>query len=305
LFRYENKTRSKTNLLVFLRPYVMRTTTATDRLTQDRYDFIRGQQQNFVSPNMVVRELNTPVLPPADAPTAPFVDPRYNGPVPGPVPLAPGNRRRPHPRRRPCRSRYSGRSRRPLPARARKVEHHGNRYASDGTRRDRNATRSPVADGGAAGLVHVLARSTAADRAPAPRRTRSLGQPQDLAGRAGRGGARARRVASARAGTAELEAAMSDAYNRQDGTAAQVVGEVEGEVDLSRLMQDIPAVEDLLESEDDAPIIRMINALLTQAAREQASDIHIEPFESHRSCVSAWTARCATWCVRRRRCTAR
>ena len=75
---------------------------------------------------------------------------------------------------------------------------------------------------------------------------------------------------------AALEAAMSDAYNRQDGSAAQVVGEVEGEVDLSRLMQDIPAVEDLLESEDDAPIIRMINALLTQAAREQASDIHIE-----------------------------
>ena len=77
-----------------------------------------------------------------------------------------------------------------------------------------------------------------------------------------------------------LIAAISDAYNRQDGSAAQVVGEVEGEVDLSRLMQDIPAVEDLLESEDDAPIIRMINALLTQAAREQASDIHIEPFES-------------------------
>jgi general secretion pathway protein E len=45
-------------------------------------------------------------------------------------------------------------------------------------------------------------------------------------------------------------------------------------------MQEIPEVEDLLESEDDAPIIRMINALLTQAAREQASDIHIEPFEN-------------------------
>lgn len=75
------------------------------------------------------------------------------------------------------------------------------------------------------------------------------------------------------------------AHQRPDGlevwvSAAQVVGEVEGEVDLSRLMQDIPAVEDLLESEDDAPIIRMINALLTQAAREGASDIHIEPFES-------------------------
>ncbi|TAM02583.1 MAG: type II secretion system protein GspE [Paraburkholderia sp.] len=77
----------------------------------------------------------------------------------------------------------------------------------------------------------------------------------------------------------DLTHAINQAYARQDGSAAQVVGEVEGEVDLSRLMQDIPEVEDLLESEDDAPIIRMINALLTQAAREQASDIHIEPFE--------------------------
>nr|WP_239149922.1 type II secretion system ATPase GspE [Burkholderia pseudomallei] len=78
----------------------------------------------------------------------------------------------------------------------------------------------------------------------------------------------------------ELAQAINHAYARQDGSAAQIVGEVEGEVDLSRLMQDIPEVEDLLESEDDAPIIRMINALLTQAAREQASDIHIEPFEN-------------------------
>jgi len=90
LFRYETKNRSKTNLLVFLRPYVMRTASATDRLTQDRYDYIRGQQQGFVSPNIVVREPNTPVLPPADAPTAPFVDPRYNGPVQTPLPLSPG-----------------------------------------------------------------------------------------------------------------------------------------------------------------------------------------------------------------------
>ena len=59
---------------------------------------------------------------------------------------------------------------------------------------------------------------------------------------------------------AELAAAINSAYARNDGSAAQVVGEVEGEVDLSRLMQDIPEVEDLLESEDDAPIIRMINA---------------------------------------------
>ncbi|MDE2212092.1 MAG: Flp pilus assembly complex ATPase component TadA [Betaproteobacteria bacterium] len=79
--------------------------------------------------------------------------------------------------------------------------------------------------------------------------------------------------------TEALQAALSKAYAANEGEAAQVVGEVEEEIDLSRLMQDLPAVEDLLESRDDAPIIRMINALLTQAAREGASDIHIEPAE--------------------------
>jgi general secretion pathway protein E len=46
-------------------------------------------------------------------------------------------------------------------------------------------------------------------------------------------------------------------------------------------MQELPRIEDLLETEDDAPIIRMINALLTQASRDGASDIHVEPFEGY------------------------
>jgi general secretion pathway protein D len=87
LFRYENKNRAKTNLLVFLRPYVMRTGGAADRLTADRYDYMRNQQGGFISPNIMMRDENTPVLPPADAPTTPFVDPRNTGPVPGPLPL--------------------------------------------------------------------------------------------------------------------------------------------------------------------------------------------------------------------------
>ncbi len=66
-------------------------------------------------------------------------------------------------------------------------------------------------------------------------------------------------------------------------TAADVVNEVESDADLSRMMQALPAVEDLLEASDDAPIIRMLNALLTQAARDGASDIHIEPYERHSS----------------------
>lgn len=77
----------------------------------------------------------------------------------------------------------------------------------------------------------------------------------------------------------ELEAAIAQAYAGSGGDAAQVIDEYESDLDLAKLMRDMPAVEDLLESADDAPVIRMINALLTQALREGASDIHIEPFE--------------------------
>ena len=77
----------------------------------------------------------------------------------------------------------------------------------------------------------------------------------------------------------ELDAAIAEAYAGSGGDAAQVVDEVESDLDLAKLMLDMPAIEDLLESADDAPVIRMINALLTQALREEASDIHIEPFE--------------------------
>jgi len=52
------------------------------------------------------------------------------------------------------------------------------------------------------------------------------------------------------------------------------------ELDLTSIAQELAEPEDLLEAEDDAPIIRLINALLTQAVKEGASDIHIEPFEN-------------------------
>jgi general secretion pathway protein E len=76
-----------------------------------------------------------------------------------------------------------------------------------------------------------------------------------------------------------LSQRIAAAYSAGEGSAAAVVGEVESAVDLSRMLQDLPAVEDLLESSNDAPIIRMLNALLTQAAKDGASDIHIEPYE--------------------------
>ncbi|CAN5615887.1 type II secretion system ATPase GspE [soil metagenome] len=76
-----------------------------------------------------------------------------------------------------------------------------------------------------------------------------------------------------------LAGRIASAYAGSESSAATVIGEVESRVDLSRMMQDLPAVEDLLEAANDAPIIRMLNALLTQAAKDGASDIHIEPYE--------------------------
>ena len=49
--------------------------------------------------------------------------------------------------------------------------------------------------------------------------------------------------------------------------------------DLAQLMQDLPQVQDLLERQDDAPVIQLINALLVQAVKQRASDIHFEIFE--------------------------
>ncbi|MDH4426544.1 MAG: ATPase, T2SS/T4P/T4SS family [Acidovorax sp.] len=82
---------------------------------------------------------------------------------------------------------------------------------------------------------------------------------------------------------AALAQRISAAYSHSESSAATVVSEVESDADLSRMMQELPAVADLLESAGDAPIIRMLNALLTQAARDGASDIHIEPYERHSS----------------------
>src|SRR4029077_21175289 len=59
----------------------------------------------------------------------------------------------------------------------------------------------------------------------------------------------------------------------------QAVEGLDETTDLAHLAQHLPE-QDLLDSDDDAPIIRLINAVLTQAVRENASDIHVEPFEN-------------------------
>ncbi len=83
-----------------------------------------------------------------------------------------------------------------------------------------------------------------------------------------------------RVDAAAFDDLLANLYNGADAGAAVLAGDFSQDIDLSRLLQEIPKVEDLLESQDDAPVIRLINALFTQALREGASDIHIEPFEA-------------------------
>jgi general secretion pathway protein E len=78
---------------------------------------------------------------------------------------------------------------------------------------------------------------------------------------------------------AEYERVLRALYEQGDDARA-MVADFDDELDLKTLADELPEPEDLLESKDDAPIIRLINALLTEAVKEGASDIHIEPFEN-------------------------
>jgi general secretion pathway protein E len=77
----------------------------------------------------------------------------------------------------------------------------------------------------------------------------------------------------------EFDQLVTAVYARDSSEAKQMVEDLGDEMDLASLASALPETEDLLEQQDDAPIIRLINALLAQAIRENASDVHIETFE--------------------------
>ena len=81
----------------------------------------------------------------------------------------------------------------------------------------------------------------------------------------------------------EFQRRLTVAYQRDNNEAVQMAEDIGADVDLSRLADEIPESGDLMDAQDDAPIIRLINAILSQAVREEASDIHIETFEDRLS----------------------
>jgi len=69
-------------------------------------------------------------------------------------------------------------------------------------------------------------------------------------------------------------------YANRRNSSASVMDDIQDFVDLESAAEALEKTADLLDADDDAPIIRLLNAILAEALKEQASDIHIEPYEN-------------------------
>lgn len=72
---------------------------------------------------------------------------------------------------------------------------------------------------------------------------------------------------------------LSELYQNQQSSSEVVMAGIKDFVDLEEAAAALEESADLLDSEDDAPIIRLLNSILAEALKEHASDIHIEPYE--------------------------
>ena len=77
----------------------------------------------------------------------------------------------------------------------------------------------------------------------------------------------------------QFAAMLAQTYEQGSDQAMAMMEGVGDELDLDQLAETLEP-EDLMESDDDAPIIRLINALLSESIKVNASDVHIEPFEN-------------------------
>ena len=77
----------------------------------------------------------------------------------------------------------------------------------------------------------------------------------------------------------DFRAQLTQAYQKSSSEAVLAAEQMGDNLDLSRLADEIPETSDLMDEDEQAPVKRLINAILSQALREKASDIHIETFE--------------------------
>ena len=76
-----------------------------------------------------------------------------------------------------------------------------------------------------------------------------------------------------------FEELLAATYVRDASEAKRMMADIGEHMDLASLADSVPETEDLLDQEDDAPIVRLINAVLAEAIRANASDVHIETFD--------------------------
>lgn len=77
----------------------------------------------------------------------------------------------------------------------------------------------------------------------------------------------------------QFERLLAQTYETDTNTAMAMAEDIGDDMDLSQLIAELPQAEDLLDTQDDAPIIRLLNVLFTEAIKKTASDIHVETFE--------------------------
>ncbi|WP_196213930.1 GspE/PulE family protein, partial [Enterobacter hormaechei] len=72
---------------------------------------------------------------------------------------------------------------------------------------------------------------------------------------------------------------LAKIWQQSSGVSQQLVDDMDADIDLMALTEEIPDNEDLLDNDENSPVIRLINAILGEAVKDGASDIHIETFE--------------------------
>ena len=79
----------------------------------------------------------------------------------------------------------------------------------------------------------------------------------------------------------EIISAINRTYGQANDTAEQIIQDLGEEEDSQHLFTELDVGEDLLDETSEAPIIKLVNHIFSQAVKSQASDIHIEPYQQH------------------------
>ncbi|MBS0287049.1 MAG: type II secretion system ATPase GspE [Proteobacteria bacterium] len=78
----------------------------------------------------------------------------------------------------------------------------------------------------------------------------------------------------------EFSKLLNEHFEKRDSSTPNIAQNIEDNLDLNTILEEMPDIEDLLESQEEAPVIKLINALLGEAINMNASDIHFEVFKN-------------------------